>query len=134
MGFFTKKPVLPDYTRMSVEERMKDSAWHEVVSRVPGFSDATLVSNADDGSIMGIGGLTNVGAGILTITPERVGYAHAEKHEIGQITQPVGKAELSHKGDMFIIGFGSDRNFWMFSSDDHAPYLDAFQRARGYIA
>jgi hypothetical protein len=133
MGLFSKKPILPDYTRMSVEERMKDSAWYGVVSRVPGFSDATLIANADNGSIMGIGGLTSVGAGILTITPERVGYAHAEKHEIGQITQPVGKATLSHNGDVFILTFGSDRNFWTFSSDDHGPYLDAFQRARGYI-
>ena len=39
MGLFSKKPVLPDYTGMPVEERMKDPAWYDTVSRVPGFSD-----------------------------------------------------------------------------------------------
>lgn len=75
MGLFSKKPVLPDYKGMPVEERMKDPAWYDVVSRVPGFSDAkTVVINADNGNIMGFNGLTDVDAGILTITPERVGY------------------------------------------------------------
>ncbi len=77
-----------------------------MVSRVPGFSKATLVTNADNGYIMGVGGLTNVDAGILTITPERVGYAYAGKHEISQITQPVHKADLRHNDDMFIIMAG----------------------------
>ena len=130
MGLFSKKPVLPDYSRLSVEERMKDPAWYDVVSRVPGFAHATLVANADNGNIMGVGGLTDVGAGILTITPERVGYAYAGKHEISQITQPVQKADLRHNGSMFIMMFGSPQNCWTFDSDDHAPYLAAFAKAR----
>ena len=135
MGLFSKKPVLPDYGGMTVEERMKDPAWYDVVSGVPGFSDAkTVVINADNGNIMGIGGLTNVDAGILTITPERVGYAHSGKHEISQITQPVQKAELRHKDDMFIIMFGSPQNCWSFFTDNHDPYLEGFKKARGYIA
>lgn len=133
MGLFSKKPVLPDYTGMGVEERMKDPAWYDVVSRVPGFNDATLVTNADNGHIMGIGGLTNVDAGILTITPERVGYAYAGKHEVSQITQGVQKAELRHKDDLFMILFGGPQNSWAFSSNDHKPYLEAFKKARGYI-
>jgi hypothetical protein len=127
MGFFAKK--LPDYSGMPVEKRLEHPAWYEVVSRVPGFSNATLVTNADGGRILGIGGLTKVAAGILTITPERVGYAYAGKHEISQITQPVDKADLRHKGDMFIMVFGSPENSWMFPSDDHSPYLEAFSRA-----
>lgn len=130
MGLFSKKPVLPNYSGMPVDDRLKDPAWYDVVSRVPGFSDATLVANADNGHIMGIGGLTNVGAGILTITPERVGYAHAGEHEISQITQPVEKAELRHNGDLFIIVFGNPQNSWTFQSDNHAPYLEAFAKAR----
>lgn len=130
MGLFSKKPVLPDYRGMPVEERMKDPAWYDVVSRVPGFDSAALVTNADNGHMMGIGGLTNVDAGILTITPERVGYAYAGKNEISQITQPVHEADLRHNDDMFVIQFGSPQNSWMFSSDDHSPYLEAFRRAR----
>jgi hypothetical protein len=134
MGLFTKKPVLPDYKGMPVEERMKDPAWYDVVSRVPGFSNATLVANADGGHIMGSGGLTNVDAGILTITPERVGYAYSGKNEISQITQAVERAELRHKNDMFMMRFGNDFNVWAFDSPDHSPYLEGFKKARGYIA
>lgn len=130
MKLFSNKPALPDYAGMPVDERLKDPAWRHVVARVPGFSDATLVANADNGTIIGAGGVTHVTAGILTVTPVRVGYAHLEKSEISQITQPVHKAELYHKGDMFIIEFGDPRNSWVFSSRDHATYLEAFARAR----
>src|SRR4051794_12626091 len=133
MGLFSKTPTLPSYAGMPVEERLRDPAWYDAVSRVPGFSNATLVANADNGNIMGLGGLTQVSEGILTITPERVGYAHAGKREINQITQPVQKAELSHNGDMFIMMFGNPRNCWTLDSDDHKPYLEAFMKARGYI-
>lgn len=141
MGFFTRKPVLPDYRGMSVEERMKDPAWYDVVSRVPGFSNATLMINADGGNLMdmGIAGVTHVDAGILTITPERVAYAYSGKHEVSQVTQPVEKAELSHKksglgnGEMFIMQFGNQMNTWVIYSDDHRPLLEGFQKARGYI-
>jgi hypothetical protein len=133
MGLFSRKPVLPDYTGVPAEDRMKDPVWYDVVSRVPGFSNAKLVTNADNGNILGVGGLTRVDAGILTITPERIGYAYAEKKEIGQITQPVQKADLSHNGDMFIMMFGSPQNSWAFFSDDHKPLLEAFKEARGYI-
>lgn len=130
MGLFSKKPVLPDYSGMPVKERLEDPAWYDVVSRVPGFSNATLVTNADNGHIMNAGSLTSVDAGILTITPERVGYAYADKHEISQITQPLHKAEPGNNGDMVVINFGSPMNTWMFSTDDHSPYREAFRRAR----
>jgi hypothetical protein len=130
MGLFTKKPVLPDYRGMPVEERMKDPAWYDVVSRVPGFSNATLVTNADNGHIMNAGSLTTVDAGILTITPERVGYAYSGKNEISQITQPLHKAEPGNNDDLLVIKFGSPMNTWMFPSDDHSPYREAFKRAR----
>jgi hypothetical protein len=130
VGLFSKKPVLPDYREMPVEERMTDLFGTTWCSRVPGFSNVTLVANADGGHIMGAGGLTNVEAGILTVTPDRVGYAYSGKHEISQITQPVHKADLRHNGDMFIIMFGSTQNAWSFFSDDHSLYLEAFRRAR----
>jgi len=127
MGLFSKS--LPDYRGVPVDERLKDPAWYDIVSGIPGFHNATLVTNADNGHIMSMGTLTNVDTGILTITPERVGYAHAGKHEISQITQPVQNADLRHKDDAFIIMFAPE-NFWMFVSDDHSPYLEAFRRAR----
>jgi hypothetical protein len=131
MGLFSRKPVLPDYRNMSVEQRMRDRAWSDVVSGVPGFGNAILVANADNGHIMGLGtGLTNVTAGILTITSERVGYAYAGTYEISQITQSVHKPELRHKGAMFIIMFNGPQNAWTFMSDDHAPLLRAFATAR----
>ncbi len=142
MGLFTKKPVLPDYTGMSVEERMKDPAWYDVVSRVPGFSNATLVSNADGGTPMnmGIPGVMHVHAGILTITPECVAYAYSGKHEISEVSHRVEKAELSHKksalndGERFIMQFGNQMNTWVINSDDLRPFLEGFKKARGYIA
>lgn len=133
MGLFSKKPTLPNYAGMPVEERLRDPAWYDAVSRVPGFSNATLVANADNGHIMNLGNLRQVSAGILTITPERVGYAHAGKNEISQITQPVQKAELSHNGDMFIMMFGNPQNCWTIFSNDHEPFLKGFMEARGYI-
>ena len=134
MGLFTRKPVLPDYTGMSVEERMKDPAWYDVVSRVPGFSNATLVTNADNGHMVNFGAdLVRVSAGILTITPERVGWAYAGKHEISQSTQPVERAELRHKPGQFFMLFGGPTNSWTILADDHTPYLEAFRKARGYI-
>lgn len=135
MGLFTKKPVLPDYTGMSVEERLKDPAWYSVVSSVPGFHEATLVTNADRGHIinMMMGGLTQVHAGIFTVTPERVAWAYAEKHEISQATRSVESAQLSHKGDMFIVMFGRPEDSWGIYSDDHQSFLQAFQKARGYF-
>jgi hypothetical protein len=134
MGLFTKKPVLPDYKGMPVEERMKDPAWYDVVSGVPGFSNATLVTNADNGHIMSMGSVTNVDAGILTITPKCVRYAYSGKHEVGHNTQSVERANLRHKNDLFIMMFGNEMNTWMFSSNDHGPFLEGFKRARGYIA
>lgn len=118
---------------MSVEERLKDPVWYDVVSRVAGFDAATLVTNADHGHILDFGGLTDVRVGVLTITPERVGYAYAGKREISQATKPVQSAELSHNGTLFIIAFGNPNYNWSFDSADHAPYLDAFKRARGFI-
>lgn len=133
MGLFSRRPTLPSFIGVSVEDRMQDPTWRDVVSRVPGFSAATLITNADGGGIMGVGGLTNVGAGILTITPDRVGYAYADKHEISQTTEAVGKPELRHKGDWFIIMFSDPNHFWWIVSPDHAPYLEAFRVARGYV-
>jgi len=130
MGLFSKRPVLPDYSSMPLDQRLEDPAWYGVVSCVPGFDDATLVANADRGQIMALGSLRKVGAGILTVTPERVGYAYACTHEISQITQPVHKAELRHDGDTFVMVFGGPQNVWAFESDDHGPYLSAFAQAR----
>jgi hypothetical protein len=135
MGLFTRKPVLPDYTGMTVEERMQDPAWYDVVSGVPGFGNATLVANADNGNVMNLGipGVLHIDAGILTITPECVGYAYSGKPKISQITQPVQKADLSHKGDIFIMMFGNQSNTWTFFSDDHTPFVEGFKQARGYV-
>ena len=136
MGLFSRKPVLPDYVGISLEARMKDPAWYDVVSSVPGFSDATLVTNADGGTLMnfGVSGVLHVEAGILTITPDRVAYAYASKHEIGQVSHRVEKAALSYKGDLFIMQFDNPMNTWMVSSHDHRPFLEAFKKARGYVA
>lgn len=141
MGLFTRKPVLPDYSGMPVEERMKDPAWHDVVSRIPGFSNATLMVNADDGTIldMGISDRMRVDVGIFTVTPVCVGYAYSTGHEIGQVTQPVEKAELSHKksgfsdDERFIMQFGTQMNTWVINTPDLGPYLEGFKKARGYL-